>query len=249
MSTPPPPLSARPLREADRGIPDATVARLPVYLRGLTVLLERGVTTTSSEDLALETGVNSATLRKDLSHLGSYGTRGVGYEVEHLVHQIGRRLGLSQQWRVAIVGIGSLGHALAGYSGFAARGTSVVALLDADPAVVGSRVGGLVVRPVDELERVVGELGVRIGVLAVPAGPAQGLCERMVSAGVTSVLSFAPTELHVPDGVDVRRVDLSTELQILAFREQRRAAAAAVAERESERESQRAARFVIGGAR
>jgi redox-sensing transcriptional repressor len=235
-----PPLRAE--RELDRGIPDATVARLPVYLRVLTGLLERGVTTVSSEELAVASGVGSAKLRKDLSHLGSYGTRGVGYEVEHLVHQISRRLGLSQQWRVAIVGVGSLGHALANYSGFAPRGTSVVALLDADPAVVGERVGGLVVRPVSELEDAVRELGVRIGVLAVPAAPAQALCDRMVAVGITSVLSFAPVELQVPDGVDIRSVDLSTELQILTFREQRRAAgaaaAAAVAEREAERRAE-----------
>ena len=254
MNDPSTPPSPRTAREVSRGIPDATVARLPVYLRVLTSLVERGVATVSSEELALASGVGSAKLRKDLSHLGSYGTRGVGYEVDYLVHQIGRELGLSQQWRVAIVGVGSLGHALANYSGFAARGTSVVALLDADPAVVGERVAGLVVEPVERLESVVRELGVRIGVLAVPAAPAQDLCDRMVAAGITSVLSFAPAELHVPEGVDVRSVDLSTELQILAFREQRRAAAAAasaaVAEREAEREAARTSSTTLaGGAR
>lgn len=205
-----------------RGIPDATVARLPVYLRVLRGLVERGVTTVSSEELALASGVGSAKLRKDLSCLGSYGTRGVGYEVDYLVHHIGRELGLNQRWHVAIVGIGSLGRALANYSGFAARGTEVVALFDADPAVVGQRVGGLRVRPAQRLEADLEELGVRIGVLAVPAAPAQELCDRMVSAGVSSVLSFAPTELHVPAGVDLRSVDLSTELQILAYHEQRK---------------------------
>ncbi len=233
MSTPPGPPAVHAAgsdpaaREHPREVPAATVARLPVYLRVLRGLVERGVTTVSSEELALASGVGSAKLRKDLSCLGSYGTRGVGYEVDYLVHQIGRELGLSQGWHVAIVGVGSLGRALAGHSGFAARGTEVVALFDVDPEVVGQRVGGLVVRSTAALEADLDDLRVRIGVLAVPAAPAQELCDRMVAAGVTSVLSFAPTELHVPDGVDLRTVDLSTELQILAYHEQRKASSAA----------------------
>lgn len=207
-----------------RGIPDATVARLPVYLRALTSLAERGVDTVSSQALADAAGVGSAKLRKDLSHLGSYGTRGVGYEVEFLVHQISRELGLTQDWRVVIVGIGNLGHALANYGGFAQRGFSVVALLDADPGVVGECIAGLRVTAAADLETVVAEHGVSIGVVATPAAAAQDVCDRLVAAGVTSVLNFAPVPLHVPDGVDVRKVDLSTELQILAFHEQRKAA-------------------------
>ncbi len=207
-----------------RGIPDATVARLPVYLRALTTLAERGVDTVSSQALADAAGVGSAKLRKDLSHLGSYGTRGVGYEVEFLVHQISRELGLTQDWRVVIVGIGNLGHALANYGGFAQRGFSVVALLDEDPDVVGERVAGMPVTAAADLEAVVAEHGVSIGVVATPAAAAQDVCDRLVAAGVTSVLNFAPVPLHVPDGVDVRKVDLSTELQILAFHEQRKAA-------------------------
>lgn len=209
---------------AGRGIPDATVARLPVYLRALTGLAERGVATVSSQGLADAAGVGSAKLRKDLSHLGSYGTRGVGYEVEFLVHQISRELGLTQDWRVAIVGIGNLGHALANYGGFAQRGFTVVALLDEDPTVVGEDVAGLRVLDACDLEPVIARLGVSIGVVATPGHAAQSVCDRLVAAGVTSVLNFAPVPLHVPDGVDVRKVDLSTELQILAFHEQRKAA-------------------------
>jgi redox-sensing transcriptional repressor len=201
------------------------VSRLPLYLQALTTLAEEGVATVSSEELAAAAGVGSAKLRKDLSHLGSYGTRGVGYEVEYLVNQISRELGLTQDWRVVIVGVGNLGHALANYAGFATRGFTVVALLDAaESPVVGETVAGLPVRPVTELEGVVSELGVQIGVLATPAGVAQEVCDRMVAAGVTGVLNFAPCVLSVPSGVMVRRVDLSTELQILAFHEQRRVA-------------------------
>jgi redox-sensing transcriptional repressor len=206
------------------GIPEATVSRLPVYLQALTTLAEDGVATVSSEELAAAAGVGSAKLRKDLSHLGSYGTRGVGYDVQYLVYQISRELGLTQDWRVVIVGVGNLGHALANYGGFTSRGFTVVALVDADPKVVGETVAGLPVLPLGELDTVVSELRVQIGVVATPGPVAQEVCDRLVSAGVTGVLNFAPCVLTVPDGVMVRRVDLSTELQILAFHEQRRAA-------------------------
>lgn len=206
-----------------RGIPEATVARLPLYLRALTALSERSVPTVSSEELAAAAGVNSAKLRKDFSYLGSYGTRGVGYDVEYLVYQISRELGLTQDWPVVIVGIGNLGHALANYGGFASRGFRVAALLDADPSVVGSTAAGLPVRHMDELEQIVESQQVSIGVITTPPGAAQQVCDRLVDAGVTSILNFAPTVLTVPDGVDVRKVDLSIELQILAFHEQRKA--------------------------
>ncbi|HEY3535093.1 MAG TPA: redox-sensing transcriptional repressor Rex [Pedococcus sp.] len=210
---------------ARRGIPDATVARLPEYLRALTGLAERGITSVSSEELAAAAGVRSAKLRKDLSHLGSYGVRGVGYEVDHLAYQISRELGLTQDWAVAIVGMGNLGHALAAYSGFATRGFRVVGLLDEDEALVGQRIGELEVRPMDVLDDLVAREGLAIGVIATPAGSAQEVCDRLVTAGVRSILNFAPCVLVVPEGVDVRKVDLSTELQILAFHEQRKALA------------------------
>lgn len=206
-----------------RGIPEATVARLPLYLRALTALSERSVPTVSSEELAVAAGVNSAKLRKDLSYLGSYGTRGVGYDVEYLVYQISRELGLTQDWPVVIVGMGNLGAALANYGGFASRGFRIAALIDADPALAGKMIAGLRVRQAEDLEAVVRDSQVSIGVITTPAGAAQEVCDRLVSAGVTSILNFAPTVLAVPDGVDVRKVDLSIELQILAFHEQRKA--------------------------
>jgi redox-sensing transcriptional repressor len=207
----------------ERGIPEATVARLPVYLRALGALAERGIATVSSEELAGAAGVGSAKLRKDLSYLGSYGTRGVGYDVDYLVYQISRELGLTQDWAVVIIGIGNLGHALANYGGFASRGFRVAALLDADPAQVGERVGKLAVRPMSDLPAIVRADDVAIGVIATPALAAQTVCDQLVSAGVTSILNFAPVVLAVPPGVDVRKVDLSIELQILAFHEQRKA--------------------------
>jgi redox-sensing transcriptional repressor len=205
------------------GIPEATVARLPVYLRALYALAENGTATVSSEELAVAAGVNSAKLRKDLSHLGSYGTRGVGYDVQYLVYQVSRELGLTQNWPVVIIGAGNLGRALANYGGFASRGFRVAALLDADAGQVGSPVAGFAVRHSDEMESVIRQHRVSIGVIATPAGSAQGVCDRLVAAGVTSILNFAPVVLSVPDGVDVRKVDLSIELQILAFHAQRKA--------------------------
>jgi redox-sensing transcriptional repressor len=209
---------------ADRGrrrIPEATVARLPVYLRSLYELAD-GPGTISSERLAEMSGVNAAKVRKDLSYLGSYGTRGVGYEVEYLLYQISRELGLTQDWPVAIIGLGNLGHALANYRGFMARGFRIVALLDADPAKVGERVGDLIVRHVDELPEVARTEELAIGVIATPAGAAQDVADRLVAAGIGSILNFAPVVLTVPSHVSVRKVDLSIELQILSFYQQRR---------------------------
>ena len=205
------------------GIPEATVNRLPVYLRALYALADRGIATVSSEELAAAAGVNSAKLRKDLSHLGSYGTRGVGYDVEYLVYQVSRELGLTQNWPVIIVGAGNLGHALANYGGFASRGFRVAAIFDSDPLTVGTTIATQVVRHADEIESVIAAQGVSIGVIATPAAAAQQVCERLVAAGITSILNFAPVVLSVPPGVDVRKVDLSIELQILAFHAQRRA--------------------------
>ena len=201
------------------------MARLPVYLRALYGLAERGISTVASEELAAAAGVNSAKLRKDLSHLGSYGIRGVGYDVDYLVYQVSRTLGLTQDWPVVIVGAGNLGRALANYGGFVSRGFTISAMLDSDAAIVGSRIAKLTVRHVDELESVVSRHKVAIGVIATPAASAQAVCDRLVSAGVTSILNFAPLVLTVPEGVDVRKVDLSIELQILAFHAQRRSAA------------------------
>jgi redox-sensing transcriptional repressor len=210
--------------DSARDIPEATVARLPVYLRALTTLADQGTATCSSEDLAAAAGVNSAKLRKDLSYLGSYGTRGVGYDVDYLRYQIAREIGVTQDWPVVIVGIGNLGHALANFSGFRSRGFRVVALLDADPARHGEHVAGIEVRDFADLDAIVREHGVAIGVIATPATSAQDVADRMVEAGISSILNFAPTVISVPEGVDVRKVDLSIELQILAYHEQRKQA-------------------------
>ena len=202
-------------------IPEATVARLPVYLRSLTELAGQGQSTTSSDVLADLAGVNAAKVRKDLSYLGTHGTRGVGYDVRHLVFEVSRALGVANTWPVVVCGLGNLGRALANHTGFTERGFPVVAAIDVDPELVGSTIDGVVVHSPDRLADVVAEHRVAIGVIATPAVAAQETADRLVAAGVRSILDFSPTVVSVPDDVEVRAVDLSTELQILGFHLQR----------------------------
>ena len=206
----------------NRPIPEATVARLPIYLRALLDLAEgRGETNVSSEELASLAGVNAAKVRKDLSYLGSYGTRGVGYDIEYLLYQITRELGLTQDWPAAIVGVGNLGRALASYKGFSERGFRIAALFDVDDRVIGSEVGGLDIKHLDDLKDTVVAEGITIGIIATPPASAQEVAERLVDAGIKSILNFAPAVVAVTPDVNVRKVDLSIELQILSFYQQR----------------------------
>ena len=191
----------------------------------LRMLVTPAATIRSATLWAAAAGVNSAKLRKDLSYLGSYGTRGVGYDVEYLRYQIAREIGVTQDWPVVIVGVGNLGHALANYGAFGDRGFPIVALCDADPRVIGTEVHGITVRHVDDLPDLAEELGLAIGIIATPAVVAQDVADRLVAAGVSSVLNFAPTVIAVPDDVSLRKVDLAVELQILSFYQQRRGGA------------------------
>ena len=208
--------------ERSRRIPEATVARLPVYLRALAEESETKASTISSERLAELAGVNAAKVRKDLSYLGSYGTRGVGYDVEYLTFQMSRELGLTHDWPVIIVGVGNLGQALANYGGFRDRGFPIAALVDADPAKVGDVVHGVRVHALSDLPELVGELGSVIGIIATPAAAAQSVADQLAAAGVSSILNFAPAVISVPDDVSLRKVDLAVELQILSFYQQQR---------------------------
>ena len=204
----------------DKPVPEATVARLPLYLQVLVEAADTGTVTLSSDDLARAAGLNSAKVRKDLSFLGTYGTRGVGYRVAELTSEISQVLGLTGDRPVVITGIGNLGRALASYDGFAKRGFRVEALVDADPAKVGTSVGRHRIEPLERLDQLVRDRAITIAVIATPAEHAQGVADAVVAAGVTAILNFAPVHLEVPVTVTVRTVDLSTELQILSFYEQ-----------------------------
>jgi redox-sensing transcriptional repressor len=203
----------------ERRIPAATVARLPLYLQVLITAAEEDARTLSSTDLATAAGLTSAMVRKDLSFLGSYGTRGVGYEVAELTTEISSVLGVTDDRPVVIVGVGNLGRALASYEGFHRRGFRVCSLVDADPQMIGEEVGHLLVEDIADLDAIVARFRITIAVLATPAANAQTVTDTLVAAGVTAVLNFAPVHLEVPPGVVVRTVDLSTELQILSFYE------------------------------
>lgn len=200
-----------------RRIPEATVSRLPLYLRSLLDFAERDVATVSSEKLAAATGVNAAKVRKDLSYLGSYGTRGVGYDVEFLVHAVSQRLGLTRDRKAGIAGVGNLGRALVNYRGFGERGFRIAAAFDADPQKIGTTVNDMTVHGIDEIEAVVLGADITIGIIATPASAAQDVADRFVAGGVTGILNFAPAVLTVPPEITLRKVDLSIELQILAF--------------------------------
>jgi redox-sensing transcriptional repressor len=146
----------------------------------------------------------------------------VGYDVEYLLFQMSRELGLTSDWPVVIVGLGNLGHALANYGGFHERGFPIAALVDSSENVVGTQINGVTVRHVDDLPKIAAESGIAIGIIATPAHAAQEVADRLIEAGVTSVLNFAPTILAVPDEVSLRKVDLAVELQILSFYQRRK---------------------------
>lgn len=194
----------------------ATVTRLPRYLRRLDEIRE-SQSTVNSDELAEAAGVNSANVRRDLSDLGFHGTRGVGYSVADLRARIMKELGIHQRRKVAIVGAGNLGTALARYQGLRQRGFDVVAVYDINPERVGDAIGDVLVSDVANLEDDCRDERFDMAILAVPASTAQVVAERLVASGVSSILNFAPVRVNVPDTVPVRQVDLSTELQILSY--------------------------------
>lgn len=210
---------------AERVIPQATVTRLATYLRVLGILADDGVLIVSSEELANAAGVGSAKLRKDLSFLGPNGVRGVGYDVLRLRAKIESALGLDRGHKVVLVGVGNLGEALARYGGFGRRGFSMVGLFDRNPQRVGLDIDGLEVQHVDRLEAACRDLEATIGVIATPDESAQTVADAFVAGGVECILSFSPVTLHVPDRVEVRRVDLAVEMQVLSFNSSRNEAA------------------------
>ena len=200
-------------------IPESTVLRLPVYQRILVNFERRGLNTISSADLGRLSGENAASVRRDLSRLGSFGTRGTGYNVATLIRQIDRVFATDQPHGVVLVGAGNLGRALVQSNNFFGHGTQLVAVFDADPALIGGELGGCTVLADEHLEAEVRTASVHLAVLTVPVSVAQGVAERLVTAGVRYILNFAPTTLHVGAKVTVRYVDLSIELQALSFYE------------------------------
>jgi redox-sensing transcriptional repressor len=198
-------------------IADSTVRRLSLYLRFLEEFENAGLTTVSSEELAARGRTTSAQVRKDLSFFGSFGKRGLGYQVAELTQRMRRILGLERDWRVVIIGVGKIGAALAQYEGFRQRGFRVVGLYDADPSKIGREMYELSVRSIESLADDNREQPVDIAVIAVPASVAQRVVDQVVAAGITGIMSFAPIQLHVPSDVMLNTVNMAMELERLSF--------------------------------
>jgi redox-sensing transcriptional repressor len=198
-------------------IPDVVVRRLPLYVRTLSDLLADGTATVSSTSLGDTIGITAAQIRRDLSYFGRFGKQGKGYDVRSLRDQIKSILGLDQTWPVAIIGIGKLGEAVAQYHGFSASNFPTVALFDHSPQRIGQEVAGLTVKSIADLAGEVRRLGIRVAVLTVPATSAQDVTDRLVAAGVTAILNYAPAILQVPPTVKVRNIDPIAALQSMSY--------------------------------
>jgi redox-sensing transcriptional repressor len=199
-------------------IPTATITRLSIYSRYLEVMAQEGVKIIASDKLAEKCGINPAQIRKDLAYFGEFGIRGVGYFVKELLFEIKRILGLNKTWKMALVGIGNLGSALLAHQNFIRQGYEFAAVFDVDPAKVGRRLpSGQVIFHLDEMERVVKENNIEIGVIATPANKAQAVAQSLIEAGVKAILNFAPTQLQVIEGMAVENVDFTVKLDNLAY--------------------------------
>ncbi len=195
----------------------ATVDRLPLYFRTLRLIKSEGSEIVSSEELGRRIGVTPEQIRKDLASFGAFGKKGVGYHVAELVNNISQILGLDRKWNIAIIGVGHLGWALANYRNFASLGFHLTALFDQNPAIVGQLINGVDVLSVADLETTVASRNIQIGVIAVPAGEAQAVADRLVAAGVHGIWNFAPVRIRVPDNVQIVSEDLSVGLSTLSY--------------------------------
>lgn len=199
-------------------VPEHTISRLSLYLRGLNYLEEQGVLTVSSEALARHFGLNAAQIRKDLAYFGDFGVRGVGYNVIELREHLRDILGLNRNWRVALFGLGNLGRALLSYRGFSKAGFNIAVVFEASPEIVAQgEIHGIPIRPIDQAKQLLPELGVQMAILTVPATAAQEVANSVVEAGVGAILNFAPLPLQLPPEIKVRSVDLTVNLENLSY--------------------------------
>lgn len=187
--------------------PDVVIKRLPLYARSLRYLLQEGIASVSSQELGERINVTAAQIRKDLSYFGEFGKQGIGYDVEKLLDQIERILGLNQEWPAALVGIGHLGEAIARYEGFRSQGIRIAAMFDSDLRKIGSELTGVTIHDDRQIITVVRDLGIQLAIIAVPAGRAQEVADQLVAGGVRAILSYAPIVLQVPENVWVRYID------------------------------------------
>ncbi len=198
-------------------IPDIIIGRLPIYLRALQRMAEKGKKTTSSQELGDYVGISAAQIRKDISQFGEFGKQGTGYSIPFLIDKLREILRVDRMWDVAVVGVGAVGHALVRYQGFANRGFRITMIFDVDPAKIGTKVGDFVVEDAAKLTDRVRAAKLRIAMLAVPAAAAQDVADCLVQGGVKAILNYAPTNLNVPKGVHVQHIDPATHLQRMTY--------------------------------
>lgn len=197
--------------------PDVVIRRLPLYARSLRYMLQEGKQSVSSQELGERINVTAAQIRKDLSYFGEFGKQGIGYDVEQLLSHIERILGLTQDWPVALVGLGHLGQAIARYDGFRSKGIRIVALFDSEEEKVGQDLAGLTIMSDDQIAPVVRAQRIKIGIVAVPAPRAQEVTDLLISAGVRAILNYAPIIVHVPEGIWVRYIDPVAVLHSMTY--------------------------------
>jgi redox-sensing transcriptional repressor len=198
-------------------IPDIVISRLPVYLRALERLSQEGHEVTSSHELGKRLGISSAQIRKDLSHFGGFGKQGTGYKIAFLKDQLRQVLRVEGEWEVALVGAGDLGTAVARYKGFAERGFHITYVFDSAPEKIGKRIDNFVIRPVEDLRRIISENGIKLAMIAVPAESAQLVADVLIAAGVRAILNYAPINLNVPENVHVQYIDPVIHLQRMTY--------------------------------
>ncbi|MEW5827660.1 MAG: redox-sensing transcriptional repressor Rex [Chloroflexota bacterium] len=198
-------------------VPDIIIGRLPIYLRALQRLAEKGFETTSSQELGERVGISAAQIRKDISQFGEFGKQGTGYNIAYLTERIQEILKVDRVWDVAVIGAGDMGHALARYPGFAHRGFKVTMVFDNDPAKVGQMAGNFVIQSTEVMVEVIRQSGIKIAMLTVPATAAQGVAEELVKAGVHAILNYAPISISVPPDVRVQHIDPATHLQRMTY--------------------------------
>jgi len=198
-------------------IPDIIIGRLPVYLRALQRLSDKGIQTTSSQELGEIVGISAAQIRKDISQFGEFGKQGTGYSIPFLIERLKDILKVDRVWDVVIVGMGDIGHALARYQGFANRGFNIRMLFDNDPKKVGQKVGNFEILDMTVMADYLKQNKIKIAMLTVPATAAQEVAEQLVKAGVRAILNYAPISLSVPQGVKVQHIDPAIHLQRMTY--------------------------------
>ncbi len=198
-------------------IPDIIIGRLPVYLRALQRMSEKGMKTTSSQELGERVGISAAQIRKDISQFGEFGKQGTGYSIPFLVDKLREILKVHQMWDVALVGAGDMGHALARYQGFVNRGFCIAMIFDNDPSKVGQKIGDFIIEDASKMVERIRETGIKIAMVTVPASAAQGVADKLVQAGVKAILNYAPISINVPDHVHIQYIDPATHLQRMTY--------------------------------